>query len=469
MDADSNAHPDATADGCCRGCEARDRRISELEARVRQLEAAIDQVRRGSKRQAAPFSKGPPKPDPKPPGRKSGEDYGTKAFRKVPAVIDETYEAPLPATCPHCGAADGSVVESRVDQQYQVEIPRRPIYRQFNVHIGACTCCGKRVQGRHALQTSDALGCCASQVGADAQAAVVTLNKEMGLPYGKIARVFQTLFGIKLTRGGACQIMLRTSERCEDTYKKIVQHTQSSKTSVPDETGWRVGGRLAWLHVAVTNEAVAYLIHQKRGFEAMSLLLGADYAGKMTHDGWAAYDRFLNATHQTCLGHLLRRCKEMLETATRGAVIFPRKVKALLQQALAIRDRRDAGEILSVTAIRHADRFDIQMEQLLLPPKQHAGNERFAEHLWKHRDELFTFLRHNGVDATNHLAEQAIRPAVVNRKVWGGSRTDDGAAAQSILMSVLATAAKLGRDALDFVSRTLRATAGNEPCLFASG
>ncbi len=476
MDADSTAHPGPTADARCRGCEARDRRIAQLEAQVGQLkgrltelEQSLDAARRGGKRQAAPFSKGPPKVDPKTPGRKSGEKYGTKAFRSVPAVIDEEHEAPLPRTCPGCGAGAEHLVETQVTPQYQVEIPRRPIYRKFNVHVGRCTCCGKRVQGRHALQTSDALACCASQVGPDAQAAVVTLNKEMGLPYGKISRVFETLFGIKLTRGGACQIVLRAGDRCADTYNQIVQYIQSSTSSVSDETGWRVCGQLEWLHSVVADRVVGYLIHQKRGFEAMSLLLGADYAGKMTHDGWAAYDRFIQAIHQTCLGHLLRRCKELLETATRGAVIFPRKVKAILQQALAIRDRRDAGAILPATAIRYADRFDLQMEQLLLPTKQHAGNERFAAHLWKHRDELFTFLRHEGVDATNYRAEQAIRPAVVNRKVWGGNRTDVGAAAQAILMSVLGTAAKLGADGLEFVSQTLAATAGNRPTLILTG
>lgn len=468
MDA-SSANPSVPGSQACPGCAVRDRRIADLEKQLAEVEQRLDLARRGGKRQAAPFSKGPPKPDPKPPGRKPGDEYGAKAFRAAPPSIDETYEAPLPDTCPNCGAAGGSVVETQVVQQYQVEIPRRPIHRQFNIHIGQCACCGKRVQGRHELQTSDALGCCASQVGPDAQASVVSLNKEMGLPYGKIRRVFEMLLGIKLTRGGACHIMLRAGERCEETYKDIVKHTQASKKAVPDETGWRIAGQSAWLHTAVTDTAVAYLIHQKRGFEAMSLLLGEHYAGKMTHDGWAPYNRFLRAIHQTCLGHLLRRCGELLETATRGAVLFPRRVKALLQKALGIRDRRDAGLILPATAIRYAHALDIQMEQLLVPVKLHAGNERFAAHLWKHFDELFTFLRHDDVDATNYLAEQAIRPAVVNRKVWGGNRTEAGAVAQSILMSVLATAAKLGRDALDFVSDTLRARPGHAPRLLPSG
>ena len=79
-----------------------------------------------------------------------------------------------------------------------------------------------------------------------------------------------------------------------------------------------------------------------------------------------------------------------------------------------------------------------------------------AKHLAKHRNQLFTFLDHPGIDATNWRAEQAIRPAVVNRKVWGGSRTLNGANAQSILISVWRTCLQQHRDALAFLSQTLR-------------
>jgi transposase len=83
--------------------------------------------------------------------------------------------------------------------------------------------------------------------------------------------------------------------------------------------------------------------------------------------------------------------------------------------------------------------------------------ETLSEHLWKHRDEWFTFLEHPEVEPTNWEGEQAIRPAVVNRKVWGGNRTWVGARAQEILMSVLGTCKRLGRSGLDFISQTLRA------------
>jgi transposase len=449
----------------CPGCAERDRRIGQLESRLKQLEQRLEELSRSAKRQAAPFSRGLPKLDPKRPGRKSGEDYGTKAFRVAPPVIDEQYDAPLPERCPRCG---GRVVLTHVDPQYQVEIPRRPIYRQFNVAVGRCACCDGRVQGRHPLQTSDALGCCASQVGPEAQAAVVMLNKELGLSQGKISRFFQVFFGIKLTRGGSCQIMLRAAERCKGNYQAIVKHVQSSPWIVPDETGWRIGGWLAWLHVAVTKDAVAYLIARQRGIEATSLLIGEDYAGKLIHDGWASYDRFWRAIHQTCLGHLLRRCQELLERATRGAVIFPRKVKALLQDALETRDQRDDKQITARQAMAKADELQKRMTKLVTPVKTNPANERLACHLLRHTSQLFTFLRHKDIDATNWRAEQALRPAVVNRKVWGGNRTEAGATAQAILMSVLFTAIQQGRTAMEFIAQTLRALPRERPMLLAT-
>jgi transposase len=58
-------------------------------------------------------------------------------------------------------------------------------------------------------------------------------------------------------------------------------------------------------------------------------------------------------------------------------------------------------------------------------------------------------------EPTNWKAEQAIRPAVVNRKVWGGNRTAAGANAQGVLMSVFETCRRHTRSAVEHVSRTL--------------
>jgi transposase len=261
--------------------------------------------------------------------------------------------------------------------------------------------------------------------------------------------------------------MLRCAERLRAVQQVIVRRVRQSPTLVPDETGWRIGGVTAWLHVAVGVDATAYLIDRQRGYEAAAKLIGEHYSGAMTHDGWKPYDRFADAKHQTCLGHLLRRCHEMLQDTVGGAVIFPRQIKALLQESLAIRDQRDAGTLSPAQAAAQVPRLSAHMDDLLCRRRASAALQRLSDHLWNHRDHLFGFLLTPGIDATNHRAEQAIRPAVVNRKVCGGNRTPAGAAAQSILMSVLRTAKQRGKAALGFVSQTLRSRPGLGPSLFA--
>jgi transposase len=446
----------------CLRCRELERRLAELEASNQRLQAELRELRRlleesqrAAKRQAAPFSKGEPKSDPKKPGRKAGKKYGKKGHRPPPAPqqIDETLEAPLPDACPDCG---GHVEETRVAPQYQAEIPRQPIHRQFNVHIGHCRECGKRLQGRHALQTSDALGAAASQLGPDALAGIALFNKRFGVSHGKVVQALGDFFGIKLTRGGSAHAMLRAARRCEPVYEEIRLAIRRARRLSVDETGWRIGGDLAWLHVWVARLATCYLIDPWRDADQLEELIGLDYAGILSHDGWSSYDRFKQAMHQQCLAHPLRRARDLLKTATRGAVRFPRRLIALFQEALAVRDRFVAGRLSAARMEEIRCQLTSRLADLVAPLKSNADNERFAKHLQHYLLDWFTFLEVPGLDATNYRAEQATRPAVVNRKVWGGSRTAIGARAQSVLMSVLETCRQHGRSALDYVSQVLR-------------
>lgn len=431
------------------------RMISQLQHQVQRLQEQFEILQREHKRQAAPFSKGPPQPEPKTPGRKPGAAYGSKARRRVPhaAQITETYAVPLPDTCPHCGEADLKATDQA--EQYQVEVPTEPIYRQFNIQIGHCPACRKRVQGHHPLQTSDALGAARSQWGPRLQALLVVLQKQLGVSYGKSVSLLHTLWRIRLSRGGVVQSVQRLARKVAPTAARIRTAIRAAPQVTVDETGWRIGGRNAWLHVQATDQAVSYSIDSSRSAEVTARVLGWNYAGVLVHDGFQSYDSFAEARHQQCLAHLLRRCRQMIETASKAAAAFPRAVKAWLQEALAQRERVRAGEqsrnYLDVWASLHEQR----LANLLRAPKRAQPNRRLARFLRRCRSALLTFLRSFGTDATNWRAEQALRPAVVNRKVWGGNRTHAGSVVHSTLMTVLATLQRLNRPLIDRLAQTL--------------
>ena len=427
--------------------------VAALKQRVEQLLKLLDEARRGGKRQAAPFSRGVPKAEPAKPGRKPGERYGSPARRAVPEAVDTVLEAELPCRCPGCG---GDLEETGVESQYQTELPEPRVERiEFHVHAGQCRRCGRRVRGRHPRQSSDAAGAAASQLGPRAVALAAQLNKGFGLSHGKTAGVLETAFGLKVSRGGLSQAFARLARKAEPAYEKLVEQVRGAPSVTPDETGWKVGGKLCWMWAFSTPQATVYSILPGRGFEQAASVLGADFDGFLVRDGWAPYRRFTGAIHQTCVAHLLRRANELIEASPAGRAGLALEVKDILQRALALRGRRDRDGIgargLAVARGKLEARMDRVLERNGLSPEE----QRLANHLLRERDALFPFLDCPGLEATNFRAEQAIRPMVVARKVWGGNRTEKGARTHSVLGSLLRTCNQQLRPAAELLQQIM--------------
>jgi transposase len=434
-------------------------RLARRDARIVELERLLQESRRSGKRQAAPFSKGDPKEEPARPGRRSGDAHGRHGHRMTPVdAVDREITVGLPACCPGCG---GEVELERTAEQFQVELAEmRPVTTKFHVGVGRCTNCGKRVQARHGEQISDALGAASSQVGPKAKAWAAWLHYGLGLSFVKSASLLARL-GINVSAGALCQAAQSTGRDLVPVQGSIVKAVNNSAMVVPDETGWRVGGEGAWLWVAATTGATAYWVADGRGFNEACEVISPEFSGVMVRDGWAPYRRFDKATHQTCVAHVLRRCDELIVDLPVWARDTPRKVRGILTEALGARDLGDAERAAVIADLAE------RVEMLADDAHPHNENRKLVAHLYAERHALFTFLTHPGTDATNWRAEQAVRPAVVNRKVWGGNRTWRGATTQGRMMSVLRTASQQGVDAIDFLSRLARApTPADVPPLF---
>ena len=409
-----------------------------LQQKVEQLQKQLEEALRAAKRQAAPHSRGKLQKNPKQPGRKPGAGYGRQVCRPVPRRVDEAIPVPLPKQCLHCG---GAVAFQRTQAQYQEEIVRRTVVRRFDIAIGQCQRCGRHAQGRHPWQTSDAVGAAAVQVGPEALTLAALLNKQMGLSLGHTTQVLQQGFGLTVSRSGLCRALARMADQAAPSYQGLIVAARQSRGNILDETGWRVGGRLQWMHVAVSESVTVYAILPGRGFAQLAWIVGADYEGFLGHDGWRPYYRFAspNVFHQSCLNHLISRCKDLASILSPPAARFPLAVKGLLQRALALRDRYLKAEVSRHGLRTATGRLEAELDRLLQKGYRCAANVRLAKHLAHERPWLFSFLHCPGLDATNHLAEQAIRGFVIARKVWGGNRTWNGAHTQQILGSVLRT------------------------------
>jgi transposase len=426
--------------------------LNKVQAEIERLRKALEEALRSLKRQAAPFSKGQPKSNPKRPGRKSGSDYGQRAFRAIPDHVDEQIGVGLPKRCPDCG---GPVIHDCTHAQFQEDIVQRTIVRRFDVELGHCVGCGGHVQGRHPLQTSDALGAAQVQVGPQALTLAAHLTKQMGISHERTAQVLAWGYGLKVSRTTLCRAITRLGTKAEPTYQELQIAVRHSLVNRLDETSWRVAAHLQWLWVCVSDEVTLYAILPGRGFAQAASILGEDYEGFLNHDGWQPYYRFPHAFHQSCLSHLIRRCKDMIETASAAAARFPQAVIESLVEGLALRDRYARQEISLHGLYVATGRLVAKMDRLLSKTFRDPANRRLAKHLRHEEPWLFTFLYCPGIEATNNAAERALRPAVVARKTWGGNRTENGAKTQQILISIITTCRQQGKDSLARIAQLL--------------
>jgi transposase len=435
------------------------KRILELEARVAELEdvvkrllARIEELERAGKRQASPFAKGPPKENPKKPGRKPGADYGRHQRGVVPEKVDEEVRVPLPSCCPGCG---GEIDFVSLARQFQVELPRvEPFSRRFDIEIGRCRRCGRRVQPRDPRQTSDAIGAAEVQVGPNALAQATLLAKSFAVPVRKVASFFERAFGFCVSASALCRANLRIADRLASTYTGLIERVAQSPVVYADETGWRTGGHKRWLWTFTTPQVTVYKIARSRGGDVVTDVLGSGFTGTLGRDGWSAYGAALeNASFQSCLFHLLRRAREILKDAKRGAAKFPHAVTRVLKAAIRLGERREELTPHGFASLR--GKIESRLDRLVNWSPSYGPNAKFAKHLRNERPHLLTFLHNPAVEATNWPAEQSIRPAVLARKISGGTRTDRGSDAHSILTSVLRTAGQQHLDAVDLLVEAL--------------
>ncbi len=431
--------------------------IDELRAEVERLKAELEQSRRAGKRQAAPFSKGSPKADPKRPGRKAGRPPSHRPA-PTPEQVDRIIEVSVPPECPGCHAPLGEAAVVFHDQ-YQIDLPEpRPVVTRFRVPVVRCPACRRRVQGRHPEQTSDALGSAAVQYGPRLLGLAADLKHRLGVSYRKCSSVLLTLTGVVVASAALVRSGHRLRKLAQPSYNRLVEAAKTSAVQHVDETGWKIGGRSAWLWVFANEHATLYRIRQSRGHEVVIEILGGDYQGVLVSDCFLAYDP-LNFKKSKCSAHLLKRCSELEQSKTRGAVRFSRRVAALLRRAMALKRRRGSIGDHGHAVLR--GRVHAELDRLLAGTYTDPDNARLAKLLRKHRQSLLRFLDHDEVDATNNLAEREVRPAVIARKLSAGNRTEAGAETHAVLASVFRTYRRQGRDILKSVVELLRRGPGH--------
>src|SRR6059058_3466906 len=164
------------------------------------------------------------------------------------------------------------------------------------------------------------------------------------------------------------------------------------------------------------------------------------------------------ARHQICLAHQLRELQYVVD---REQSAWAQDCQTLFRRAIHRAHQRDRGELRGVAYTAAVAAIERRCDALLATPVAGAEASRLWVRFREHREHLFVFLSDPTVPPTNNASEQALRNSVVHRKVTGGFRSDWGADAHAIVITVLDTARKRGDDLLT----TLHAALGQPAAL----
>lgn len=407
----------------------------------------------------------------RPPGRKAGHPA---AHRMIPEKIDVHVEVPVPRDCygkPSCPKCHTQLSEVKShDRVVEDFVPARRLVSCYHTTSGYCPSCRERIESRDSQQPPAPPGVDLpqSQLGINSLATVVLLRMQYRLPYRQIAQLFLDLPGLSISAGGVAQQIQRIARWQEGKYDRLKTLVRASPCVHMDETGWRIDGENYWLWTMLSEKATLYHMDKSRGGKVAGALLGENFTGTLISDFYAAYGR-IECAKQKCLVHLLR---ELKETAGKHPAFasgrFYQRCRRLVKEMLLL--KRKKGAIPPGSYEARGRKLERRVVELARGPDEAGWKEtharRIAKRFKKHPEELTRFLWHEEVEGSNNAAERALRPAVVARKISGGSRSEQGAKATAILMSVLRTAVQQEEPLLETIKTLLTANwAGENPAL----
>ena len=328
------------------------------------------------------------------------------------------------------------------------DIPKEPRaeVRRYAVETRQCRQCGKSVRGQHPDIAESQRGATAHRVGPRIKALAHVLHFAHGVPVRKTPAILEELTGIRLTQGAITQDAMKQAEGIIGARQEQLRASVREQPVMhTDDTGWRVGGRTAFLMAFVNPSLAVYQIRNRHRNEEVRELIPGDFAGVLVCDRGKSYDaeELTDVAQQKCLSPLLRNASEVAEKKTGQAKQFSLKLKDRLREAMALRAAK-----AELDAAEYQHRAPALDEELTCHLRNRIlrddDNQRLRNGVGAQQDRgnLLRFLRQEDVEATNNRAERELRPAVIARKVSHCSRNERGARAFEAFTSVIQTLRK---------------------------
>jgi transposase len=366
--------------------------------------------------------------------------------------------------CPHCATDLALVAPCEQERRQVFDIP--PVQLTVTEHraeVKICSGCGERVKGDFPASVNQPV-----QYGPRLKAKAAYLNTYQLIPLARTCELIGDFYNHKPAEALVLNANDAVSAEIEPSLQAVQRQLLASDVVHFDESGLRVEGQLNWLHVASTATLTYYIVHSKRGQQAMDDMgILPKFRGRAVHDHWHSYLTYDGCLHALCNAHHLRELQFIAEQYKQA---WAEKMIQLLLDIKAEVDTSAPGQmsLASDRLIHFEQRYDdliAQGLQLNPPPAQPPPKKRgrkkqsppknLLDRLQRHKPQVLAFMYDFRVPFDNNLAERDVRMIKVKQKVSGAFRTRSGAETFCALRSYISTSRKHGINVIDAIQQAL--------------
>ncbi len=389
--------------------------------------------------------------------RKSGGQTGHKGETLRQSASPDKIVDHHPETCSGCGAPldPQASVDYSARQVFDLPEPKPLEVTEHRAHECQCSDCGTMTRADFPEGVNAPV-----QYGERVAAFVVYLLHFQMLPEDRLALLMADLFGVKLCAATIANMSRSCAARLQSLVEMIRNHVAAAGVKHMDETGFRIGGKTRWLHVACTKLLTFYRVCVKRGALLTEVV---KVKGVVVHDHWKPYYTMADVQHALCNAHHLRELKALVEIEKED---WARRMQLLLRRAChAANLARDRSVLMEPRLIALFERrYDAIVRQGLafhesLPPLADPSSAKNAKRRGRdprrtghnlllrfatRKEDTLRFLHDPAVPFSNNEAERDVRMMKLRQKISGGFRSSESAADFATVRSFLATARKQG-------------------------
>lgn len=437
----------------------KDAYIKQLENKIIELEARIEELERllgmNSRNSSKPPSSDPPSLSAVLPRRlrrkKRGAKNGHQPFMREllpPNMVKRRFDM-KPQVCP-CGGTDFEETNEEPLRHQIVDIPPiEPEVIEYVQHIYRCKNCGELVYQPLPDEVNR------KYFGPGVLAIVAVLTGMLNTSKRKALAMMNEVFSVPMSLGGLSNCEAQLAGALEQPYNETIEHVRSQAVAYADETGWRRGNRQrGWLWAMCCAGAGVFMVHANRSQEAAHKLING-FVGKLVSDRYNAYN-FYAFIRQICWAHLKRDFKAISET--KGDIgNIGQELYGLAKKILKMRKRVRDGTLQWRTFQNRMPLLMARVEELL----EQAGKCKSAvsgkcRRIIKHRKYLWTFVHDMDVEPTNNFAERIVRQGVLWRKSSFGTQSERGARYVERILTACATCRLQRRSIIEYLRDVCR-------------